>query len=108
MPPSGGSGQLERLRRDSERALLAFGRRLGVAPPDASDASEAGGGVSPVSQGALRYNLPAGQGIVSDTLNVNVNLAGGTIFLDDERRVRALAKEIKRLISEDKRRGLAV
>ena len=42
------------------------------------------------------------------TLTVNVNLAGGTIFLDDERRTRALAKEIKRLITEDKRRGLTV
>lgn len=42
------------------------------------------------------------------TLTVNVNLMGGTIFLDDERRTRALAKEIKRLITEDKRRGLTV
>ena len=31
---------------------------------------------------------------------------GGAVFPDNERRVRALAKEIKRLISEDKRRGL--
>ena len=38
------------------------------------------------------------------TLTVNVNLMGGTVFLDDERRTRALAKEIKRLITEDKRR----
>jgi len=42
------------------------------------------------------------------TISVNVELKGGAIFLDDERRVRALAKEIKRLIGEDKRRGLAV
>ena len=41
-------------------------------------------------------------------ISVNVDLKGGAIFLDDERRVRALAKEIKRLIGEDKRRGLAV
>ena len=41
-------------------------------------------------------------------VSVNVNLMGGTIFLDDERRVRALAKEIKRLITEDKRRGLPI
>ena len=39
-------------------------------------------------------------------MTVNVNLMGGTIFLDDERALRALAKEIKRLITEDKRRGL--
>ena len=30
----------------------------------------------------------------------------GTVFPDNERGVRALAKEIKRLIGEDKRRGL--
>ena len=41
-------------------------------------------------------------------ISVNVDLKGGAIFLDDERRVRALAKEIKRLIGEDRRRGLAV
>ena len=41
-------------------------------------------------------------------VTVNVNLMGGAVFLDDERRVRALAKEIKRLITEDKRRGLPV
>ena len=32
----------------------------------------------------------------------------GTMFPDNERSVRALAKEIKRLIGEDKRRGLDV
>ena len=40
--------------------------------------------------------------------SVHVNLVGQTIFLDDERRLRALAKEIKALISEDKRRGLGL
>ena len=41
-------------------------------------------------------------------MTVNVSLSGGPIFLDDERRIRALAKEIKRLIGEDRRRGLGV
>lgn len=44
----------------------------------------------------------------SGAVSVNVDLKGGAIFLDDERSIRALAKEIKRLIGEDKRRGLAV
>ena len=39
---------------------------------------------------------------------VNVNLMGGAVFLDDERTIRALAKEIKRLLTEDRRRGLGV
>ena len=42
------------------------------------------------------------------TLAVNVNLHGGTIVLDNERQLRALAKEIKRLITEDTRRGIAL
>ena len=41
-------------------------------------------------------------------VTVNVSLSGGPIFLDDERRIRALAKQIKRLIGEDRRRGLGV
>lgn len=51
-----------------------------------------------------RTGAPAPTG---DT-TVNVNLMGGTIVLDDERTIRALAKEIKRLITEDRRRGLGV
>ena len=33
---------------------------------------------------------------------------GSLVFLDDERPLRALAKEIKRLISEDIRRGIGL
>ncbi len=36
------------------------------------------------------------------------NLNGGVDFLDDERRLRLLAREIKRLIIEDARRGIDV
>ena len=57
--------------------------------------------------GALSQVIPPAAGPTDVTLTVNVNLMGRTIFLDDERRTRALAKEIKRLITEDKRRGLA-
>jgi hypothetical protein len=39
---------------------------------------------------------------------INVNLTGGPIFLDDERRIRALAKQIKRLLTEDQRRGIGI
>lgn len=39
---------------------------------------------------------------------MNARLRGKTILLDDERTLRALAKEIKLLITEDKRRGLGV
>ena len=41
-------------------------------------------------------------------VQVTVNLNGGVVFLDDERRMRLLAREIKRLIIEDVRRGIEV
>ena len=37
-----------------------------------------------------------------------VGLAGGVVYLDDERTMRRLAREIKRLIIEDVRRGIDV
>ncbi len=63
-------------------------------------AGDGGGAVA----GRGRRSVGDGGGAVT----VNVNLSGGPIFLDDERRIRALAKEIKRLIGEDGRRGLGV
>ena len=45
---------------------------------------------------------------VAGPATVRANWLGGIALLDDERGMRVLAKEIKRLITEDKRRGLAV
>lgn len=87
---------LSRLSSKSERSVHALLARVGLVS-----------GATPVSTaspgGGMGESGPAARAVT-----VNVNLMGGTIFLDDERRVRALAKEIKRLITEDKRRGLAV
>ncbi len=58
--------------------------------------------------GDVAVVAPRQAGPIADAVSVNVNLMGGAVFLDDERRVRALAKEIKRLIVEDKRRGIGV
>ena len=44
----------------------------------------------------------------AEAVQVTVNLNGGAVFLDDERRMRLLAREIKRLIIEDVRRGIGV
>lgn len=35
-------------------------------------------------------------------------LGGGVVYLDDERSMRVLAREIKRLIMEDVRRGIDI
>ena len=64
----------------------------------------------------LRTGRPGHRGVTEPRSHAGENgmprstadLMGGTFFPDDERRLRALAKEIKRLITEDTRRGLAV
>ncbi len=89
-----GADGLERLRERADRVVGEYARggefRVPVAegPAIGGRRSRAGDGGGPVS--------------------INVSLSGGPIFLDDERRIRALAKEIKRLIGEDRRRGLGV
>ena len=41
-------------------------------------------------------------------VQITVMLNGGVVFLDDERRMSLLAREIKRLIIEDVRRGIGI
>ena len=94
MANDSGSHRLARLKADVGRSLRANSVRSGFLVPG--------------SQGVVPTISPTDVSSASGALTVNVNLVGGTIFLDDERRVRALAKEIKRLISEDTRRGLGV
>lgn len=62
----------------------------------------------PVAEGPATGGSRRAVGDGGGPVTVNVSLSGGPIFLDDERRIRALAKEIKRLIGEDRRRGLGV
>ncbi len=97
--------------------LPAMGERLGDNPearPEVVPRHEAvelmGIGLPVRRHGSANLAVPAlgSSSPAEATLTVNVNLMGGTVFLDDERRTRALAKEIKRLITEDKRRGLMV
>ena len=86
--------RLDGLRERAGRIVgeYARGGSLGVPRGDGSAAG-----------GRRRSAGDGGEGVT-----VNVSLSGGPIFLDDERRIRALAKEIKRLIGEDGRRGLGV
>ncbi len=89
-----GADGLERLRKRADRIVGEYARggefRVPVAEGPAT--------------GGRRSRVGEGGGAVT----VTVSLSGGPIFLDDERRIRALAKEIKRLIGEDRRRGLGV
>ncbi len=96
MARKGEREDLSRLSSESERSVRALLARVGLVS-----------GATPVST-ASPGSVTGEAGPEARAVTVSVNLVGGTIFLDDERRVRALAKEIKRLITEDKRRGLAV
>ncbi len=95
-PPAGGapeqSARLTRLRAETDAAL----RSLPRSAPSAASTPE-----------MILTARPATSSFAGDS-TVNVNLMGGTVFLDDERAIRALAKEIKRLLAEDRRRGLGV
>lgn len=101
------SRRLSRLEGDADRSLTLLLQRSGFAvPASMTAAAEAG---NPSTSGNITP-IPAAQETVSapGAVNVSVNLGGVTVFLDDERRVWALAKEIKRLIIEDLRRGIGV
>ncbi len=99
--------RLSLLKAEANRSLRSFlWRNRIVTPRSGTDRNTQHDAANPI--GLLPVIPPRGTIASSDAVNVNVNLSGGTIFLDDERRIRSLAKEIKRLISEDRRRGLGV
>ncbi len=87
-----GPDRLDRLRERADRILGDYARGGSLPVPRADGPASAG----------QRRSVGDNHGPVT----VNVSLSGGPIFLDDERRIRALAKEIRRLIGEDRRRGL--
>ncbi len=89
-----GPERLDVLRERAGRILGDYARDGSLAVPRADEPAAAG--------------RPRAAGDGGGAITVNVRLSGGPIFLDDERRIRALAKEIKRLIGEDRRRGLGV
>ena len=99
--------RLSLLKAEANRSLRSFLRRNRFVTPRSGADRDTQHRAEP-SIGLLPAIPSRGAGASSDAVNVNVNLSSGTIFLDDERRMRALAKEIKRLISEDRRRGLGV
>ena len=115
LPPSGPptgeppeqSARLTRLRAETEAALRSLPRAAPSAGSTSETPSARGGGRPPTGAAIIPRARPAASNLAGD-LTVNVNLMGGTVFLDDERTIRALAKEIKRLLAEDRRRGLGV
>ena len=97
---------LAELRVEANRSLRGLLRSVTPPAPSSREPDAEGGGHG-LSEGVPSAG-PGRTGAPGDVVVVNVNLKGETIFLDDERRIRALAKTIKRLITEDRRRGLGV
>ena len=84
-----------------EIASLAGGRVRAKIGGAEKAAPANGEGATPGTTAAAARETVAAAGV-----HVSVNLNGGVVFLDDERRMRLLAKQIKRLIMEDARRGI--
>ncbi|MCH8206118.1 MAG: hypothetical protein IH956_03845 [Chloroflexi bacterium] len=88
------SARLARLSAEADRALRSFLRRTALFAASSATAATSTGTGPQTAEGAPVQSTGEGnaRGVVSR----------------DERGQRALAKEIKRLITEDKRRGLPV
>ena len=91
------SRQLSRLRANAASSLRSFLGQATFAFPVFGQTTEPDGRTA-----SGRPTSPSGVALM------NVKLMGETILLDDERGLRALAKQIKGLITEEKRRGLGV
>ena len=91
------SRQLSRLRADAASSLRSYLRHATFPVPVREQTAE--------PDGRAASGPPATPPGVSLT---NARPMGKTIVLDDERRLRALAKQLKGLITEEKRRGLGV
>ena len=90
------SKRLARLRAKAASSLRSYLRQAAFPVAVRDQAAEPGGRTVP-------ERLPP-----PGAAFMNGRLRGKTILLDDERTLRALAKEIKLLITEDNRRGLGV
>ena len=101
------SARLTRLRAETDAALRSLPRPTPSAGSTSETPPAPGRGRPPTSAAMILTARPATSSFAGDS-TVNVNLMGGTLFLDDERAIRALAREIKRLLAEDRRRGLGV
>ena len=100
MTSNDGLERLELLRGEADRSLRLFLRRTAFLT-SASAASQTVISRLAASESPRSVAAP-------DAANVTVDPMPEASFPDNERRLRALAKEIKRLITEDKRRGLPV
>ena len=99
--------RLSHLRTELNRSLSSFIQRTSTVTSRLGSRrrlSQAGVGDDPPRTEHAARRRRAGQ--VVDATRAGSDPTGGALFLDDERGVRALAKEIKRLIAEDIRRGI--
>ena len=97
--------QLARLLNEANRSIISFSQQTRLIAKS-----------SDTRHGAKRNTLEQNKQNIGVSLRLSgranpragSNFPGLSVLLKDERQMRVLAKEIKRLIVEDKRRGLAV
>lgn len=122
MATESSSDRLLRLRGEVEVALTSFLEHTtllmpasGASEPVGPGAGPGGPAPGPASQapgqrGPASGPIPQaiGRSRAFSTALSHVRTLEGNVFAGNERALRELAKEIKRLISEDKRRGLGL
>ena len=99
--------RLLQLRTELNHSLASFIQRTSAVTSTLGSRrrlSQAGVGDDPPQTEHAAQRRRAGQAV--DAKSAGGDPKGGASFLDNERGVRALAKEIKRLIAEDIRRGI--
>ena len=97
--------QLARLLNEANRSIISFSQQTRLIAKS-----------SDTRHGAKRNTLEQNKQSIGVSLSLSAranpragsNFPGLSVLLKDERQMRVLAKEIKRLIVEDKRRGLTV
>ena len=98
--------QLARLLNEANRSIISFSQQTRLIAKSSDTRHGAKRNTSEQNKQNIGVLLP----LFSGRLNPRAgsNFPGLSVLLKDERQMRVLAKEIKRLIVEDKRRGLAV
>ena len=105
MSPDQDSDELQRIRAYLNARLDSFVRRTSLHLPTGIEGS---GNIGPRGHNPQVGPLTAlqGSGPTATPASNRINLKGMKAFQDNERSVRALAKEIKHLITEDMKRGI--
>ena len=108
MATESSSDRLLRLRGEVEVALTSFLEHTTLLMPASGASEPVGPGAGPGGPASGPIPQAIGRSRAFSTALSHVRTLEGNVFAGNERALRELAKEKKRLISEDKRRGLGL